>query len=327
MTFYDLPWPSMTFSDLVTRRCCDAPQSCGHSRPRQRLARRRFCWTSDVDDDALRRLAATPAHRAAAAAAPPPTEPAARPSTNAPRLSIATPVPTSVSTSGAVGPVSAGQPPSSTPFASPPTATAGDAAATADGAAAARCCTPGSRASQRPAKCFTSACSPPISLIPFLLPPAHTFSHLPTPSHALSHLPFSRLLACSPPPLQEYDDGSHAWDGRLVLPLAAASTFSWVVTGMRWPLPVPQHAIVVASFISLVCATPSDATAAAFSGGGGSDDSPRIEIGVELTDDAAPFPYYDGEFGPSAYVLAARAMLAEREMWEDAACTPGEVHA
>ena len=116
------------------------------------------------------------------------------------------------------------------------------------------------------------------------------------------------IIRLDDPPdmLQEYADGSHTWDSRLVATLGTNSTSIWMLTGMRLRLHVPQGATILAAFLSMICAeTPSSQL---FPAG----QPTQVDIGAEVTDDAAPYPYYEGEFGPSASVLASRARLGLR---------------
>ena len=117
--------------------------------------------------------------------------------------------------------------------------------------------------------------------------------------------------------LREMPDGSHEWDSRITIPLGTYNTSrAYVVIGMRFPLPVPQGATILAAHLTMICARATNAAA---------DGQTVVSLGAELSDDAAPFPYFDGEFGPSDHVLASRSMIGPTEGWSDPACSQGEV--
>ena len=110
--------------------------------------------------------------------------------------------------------------------------------------------------------------------------------------------------------LQELADGSHVWDSRLTITLGTYFNRSATsLTGMRFKLPIPQRAVIVAAFISFIC-TPDPAVS----------EPTSVAIAAELTDDASPFPHFEGEFGVSTAVLASRSILNVTAEWTNVSC-------
>ena len=114
--------------------------------------------------------------------------------------------------------------------------------------------------------------------------------------------------------LQENTDGSHnwGWDPRLQITLGTNSSAARSLTGFRFSLPLPRGATIIASFLSTIC-------------NGGSFSNPTgIHVRVEDTDNAAPFPNFDGQFGPSAHDLSKRLLLPNDVLWDGVAGALGE---
>ena len=160
-------------------------------------------------------------------------------------------------------------------------------------------------------------CPPPPSPPAMLSPPPS-----PPPPPQAVHEIVARL---DDPPncLQELPDGSHNWDVRLSILLGTDAfvhrNASWVLTGMRFGLAVPQGATILAAFISAVCLQSQTY------GSSSVHSVPSMTFAIEESDDALPFPHYEGEFGPSAYALDGRSYYNVTEPWLGASCSsPGQ---